>query len=276
MAIGRFDTGWGMEQAGGEPMRALKLKGTSGNDGFDLSLAGDYHVQGRGGDDFVITGDEFTARDRFNGGAGYDVLDLNGSTYAFGLTFGTHSLQNVEEIRLGTSSYSLTLDNANVAPGGMLFVNGINAQSTVIDGSAVEGDLVIHGGYVRGLLNGGAGDDKLYAGGDGTVMYGHGGDDQFIFTYQPNGHVLVSFETEDFAHGDIIDLSALDADTGTPGNQAFHFGATPGHAGDLTVAYDATNLVTMVTLFTNGDPTPDMRIYVPGNFLDLAPADLVL
>lgn len=87
---------------------------------------------------------------------------------------------------------------------------------------------------------------------------------------------MVAFETEDFAHGDIIDLSALDADTGSLGNQAFHFGATPGHAGDLTVVYDAVNLVTMVTLYTNGDTMPDMRIFVPGDFRDLTPADFML
>lgn len=174
MAIARF--GFGVERLGVEPMAAIKLKGTSAADSFDISGGGDYHLRGRGGDDTVIAGAEFTAKDRFYGGDGHDVLDLSGGGYLQGLTFGAHSLTSVEEIRLGNfNTYTLTLDAANAPAGSTLLIDGTNAQATVIDGTAVEGDLVIKGGYVRGLLNGGAGDDVLYAGGDGTVMYGHGG-----------------------------------------------------------------------------------------------------
>lgn len=275
MAVGQ--SGFGIARFGLEPMGREKRKGTSAADTFDTSGGGDYVVRGRGGDDTVLAGSEFTAKDRFIGGDGHDVLDLSGGGYLQGLTFASRSLTDVEEIRLSTFNiYTLTLDAANAPAGSTLLIDGTNAQATVIDGSAVAGDLVIHGGYVRGDLRGGAGDDILYAGGDGTLMYGRSGDDRFVFGYQPNGHALVSFEIEDFAHGDIIDLGAIDADTGALGNQAFHFGATPGHAGDLTVAYDAVNLVTLVTLYTNGDTMPDMRIFVPGDFRDLAPADFVL
>ena len=76
--------------------------------------------------------------------------------------------------------------------------------------------------------------------------------------------------------GDRIYLDAIDADTTTPGDQAFHIGATPGHTSDLVIAYNAGANTTTLWLYVDGDATPDGRITLSGDHSGLTTADLVL
>ena len=70
-------------------------------------------------------------------------------------------------------------------------------------------------------LFGGAGDDTLVGGRDDDRMKGGDGADTFIFTFvrehAPHGDTIVRLRAED-----VIDLSAIDADKQTDGDQAFH------------------------------------------------------
>ena len=69
----------------------------------------------------------------------------------------------------------------------------------------------------------------------------------------------------DLAAGDVIDLSAIDANSGLGGDQAFSFigsGAFTNTAGELRFA--TVNGNTMVYGDTNGDGTADFAISVTG------------
>ncbi len=69
----------------------------------------------------------------------------------------------------------------------------------------------------------------------------------------------------DWLAGDHIGLSAIDADTKTNKDQAFHFGATAGHAGDIVVTYDAAHNRTVVDLDVDKDAKADAEIWLSGN-----------
>jgi Ca2+-binding RTX toxin-like protein len=91
------------------------------------------------------------------------------------------------------------------------------------------GDDLLSGGSKQDTLDGGTGADRLNGGGKGDILTG--GDDADVFVYgklkdsAPGGqkHDVIT----DFSHaeGDLIDLSMIDADSTSGGNQAFHLGA---------------------------------------------------
>ena len=79
----------------------------------------------------------------------------------------------------------------------------------------------------------------------------------------------------DFSAGDHIDLHLIDADTSLAGDQAFHLGATPGHAGDIVVGPFVGGR-TAVDLYVNGDSIADARIWLTGDHHALSAADFIL
>ena len=56
-------------------------------------------------------------------------------------------------------------------------------------------------------------------------------------------------------------LQGIDADTATPGRQAFHLGATPDHTGDIVISYDAGSNQT--ALWFSSTPTPPLTCASP-------------
>ena len=90
---------------------------------------------------------------------------------------------------------------------------------------------------------------------------------------QQNGQAyadsIVDFSS---AEGDKIDLSRIDADTGTTGNQDFHFiggGDFTGAAGELRVVVPdnaSSQDYVHVEADINGDGTADLVIQVNGDF----------
>jgi Ca2+-binding RTX toxin-like protein len=150
------------------------LPGTALADEFDLTQGGRDTVDGLDGDDTFLLGDEFSAFDEIRGGAGTDVLVLEGS-YANAVIMTASTLVDVEEIDvLAGGDYTLTLDDAN-ATGLFFYVDGHGlgaGEVLTVDASAETGAILD--------LEGGAGDDVLAVGYRGTFRLGRGGSDTCI------------------------------------------------------------------------------------------------
>jgi Ca2+-binding RTX toxin-like protein len=168
----------------------------------------------------------------------------------------------------GTFSYNLTARDGNVAAGQTLNVDGRGLQSgeNVTFNGAAESD----GSY---LLQSGAGTDTLTAGGGADVLYGGGGADSLrgnagadTFRYDATTDSVASgFDTiQDFAHAlDRIDVSRIDAVSGTPGDDAFTFiGSAAFTAAGQLRAFDTGGGLWQIEGDVNGDGTADLVIQV--------------
>lgn len=274
----------------GDNTRDDTMQGGKGNDRFDLYGGGDDRMSGnQGNDSFFVSGATLTAADSLDGGKGVDSVVLAGD-YFFGLVFAPTTLVGIEYLLLdGNFSYYLKSDEATVAAGGVFHVDGtaLTAGRFVsFDGSA-ETDAAFE-------MNGGQGGDSLIGGAKRDVLFGRGGNDfvqgfrggdrlsggngvdNFYYTTLLDSRVADPDTITDFGLGaDLIDVSVIDADAVTGGDQAFHFGKTAGHVGDITAKYDAVNDRTEVRLYVNADITPDALIWLKGNH-PLSAADFVL
>lgn len=107
-------------------------------------------------------------------------------------------------------------------------VSGVNATEhdnlsiaygTVIE-NAVGGSArdVIWGNEVANVLKGMGGDDVLNGFEGADTLWGGSGKDTFQFSHLEKGDTIA-----DFAKGDLIDLSKIDANSGRNGDQAFKF-----------------------------------------------------
>jgi Ca2+-binding RTX toxin-like protein len=121
----------------------------------------------------------------------------------------------------------------------------------------------------RDSIDGRAGGDVLIGGAGGDTLTGGDGDDTFVFlSAKDSGKKGVDTIT-DLSDGDTVDLSAIDADTHTDGDQEFHIvGKLKGHAGEMTVVYDAGHDRTIVSMDVNGDGKADGIIWMAGDHHD--------
>jgi serralysin len=136
------------------------------------------------------------------------------------------------------------------------------------------GDDYMVGGYTSDKLSGGRGEDFLsggygadtLSGGRGAdVLWGSQGANVFVFD-DLDSNVGDSDLIEDLKARDTIDLSRIDADTTSAGNQAFDFVATFSRtAGEATLRYQAGGDVTRLILDTDGDAKADIVIIAAGD-----------
>jgi Ca2+-binding RTX toxin-like protein len=117
-------------------------------------------------------------------------------------------------------------------------------------------------------VQGGAGDVCLIGGRGADVLFGGQGAVHFIYRTLPDSTVAVPGQDVivDFssAEGDKIDLSGIDADTRTPGDQAFTL--VPNfnhHAAQLVVTAQHGGF--LVRADVNGDGVPDFGLFVDGS-----------
>lgn len=279
------------------------LVGGAGSDSFELLGSGDVAKGGAGGDLFRITEiNAGTGNDRLIGGAGVDFLTISTGGV---LVFSDTTIQSIEHLLIDTGPLDLTMADGNVVKGHILHVvtsgAGIrfdgslesdsryyvttqdSAQSTTLIGGA--GDDTLSGASVADLIVGGGGDDHLFTGDvSGTsasasdTLIGGLGQDKLFSTVGGGACHFVFQDIADSAsdapdlivgldnHHDIIDLSAIDADLGQDGDQAFELvSAFSGHAGQLVVHYDAGTNRTSISADVDGDATADMVIEVKGS-----------
>ena len=125
------------------------------------------------------------------------------------------------------------------------------------------------------VLDGGDGNDLIDGGGGADLMTGGAGAD--IFRFEGGDTGLSADRITDFLAGtDHIDLSAIDANSGAVGDQAFAFiGASTfsGASGQLRYVYDGAD--TWIEADIDGDGAADFQIVLTGN-VTLTAADFFL
>ena len=233
------------------------ITGSNFNDTLTGNAAANI-LLGLDGNDELIGG---AGNDTLTGGAGTDTASYAGAASAVTVALvagaqntggaGTDTLSGIEDLTGSSFNDSLTG----------------NAVANTLDGG--DGNDTLSGGFGDDTLLGGNGDDLLVGGFDRDIMTGGAGAD--VYDFNSSGESGTTAATRDqivgFAQGaDHIDLSTIDADTTTAGNQAFTFiGASAFHgiAGELRQSTGAT---TLVMGDINGDAVADFQIQLNGSF----------
>ena len=146
-----------------------------------------------------------------------------------------------------------------------------SGDDTVLGGA---GNDTLRGGWGSDVLSGGTGNDTLFGGGWSDTLSGGSGNDTFAFEaiWEPDGDVITDFQS-----GDVIDLSAIDADINNLlADDAFVFigtGAFSNDEGELRYSQSGGN--TFVEGDIDGDGLADFSLQLAGTHT-LAAGDFVL
>jgi len=256
---------------------------------------------GNGGDDLFAWADG--GDNTIDGGTGDDTLqiDSNGAgdivsstvdlarTDAQDSGAGTFTLSGVEN--LSGSIHDESADHfsgdggANILAGANADdeLRGLGGADLLLGDGAIRADFGPNGysgvqtieleGFGSGadLLDGGTGNDTLIGGGGGDSLTGGAGKDVFVYLSSLDSFGAVDDPAGidtifDLEKKDVVDLSAIDADTTADGDQAFHLvKAFKGHAGELMRSYDAETNLTHFFMDLDGDRESDMQIAVVGD-----------
>jgi len=289
------------------------LNGAAETNGSFLTYGGrgtDTITGGQRDDGFYFGTGRFNAGDRVDGQGGSDQLGLQGDyAGANALTLGANQLAGIEFIVLLSASdarfdgalavqnfsYTLTTHDNNVAAGQSMVISATALRAAEIltfDGSAeLDGSFrifsgagadTIIGSQLADEVWGGAGADRIEGRGGGDVLRGGAGSDLFIYRALSDSTAAARDRIMDFAAGDLIDLSALDANSIAGGMQQFQLissGAAFTAAGQLRITQ--TGAIALVEGDSNGDGIADFAIEVTltgghtltrTDFLGLAPA----
>ncbi|WP_245454858.1 VCBS domain-containing protein [Mesorhizobium sp. M3A.F.Ca.ET.080.04.2.1] len=193
------------------------------------------------------------------------VGDPAGPTYQYSETF-----------QVITGSNGNSSDGLNGANGGDDVLYG-NGGADIILGMA--GNDTLFGQDGNDTLNGGDGNDRLVGGvGADTLTGGLGADTFYYGSAISDSPVSVANDTiTDFVHGvDKIDLSSIDANTVSGGDQAFLFGGFNAATVANSITWSEVGGNTIVRVDVNGNATADFQITLTGTGLGLTASDFVL
>jgi Ca2+-binding RTX toxin-like protein len=240
------------------------LSGAGGNDTLNGG-AGDDELHG-GGEHDLLNGGE--GSDTMYGGEGNDVflVEYEGDMVVEFAGEGT------DQVYTTLTNYMLSDHVENLSYNGagdpaLLFIgNNLHniivgrGSDDILDGQGGADELIGHAG--NDVLHGGAGDDLLLGGAGADVLTGGSEGDMFRFLPGDTGTGPAADRITDFAIiVDQIDLSAIDANTGLAGDQAFTFigtAAFSGTAGELRYAFDGID--TWLQADVDGDALADLEI----------------
>jgi Ca2+-binding RTX toxin-like protein len=217
------------------------LYGGADNDTLDGGTGNDYMEGGAGNDVYIVdaTGDSAVELS----GEGFDIVRAS-----VNFTLGA----NVESLELQGSG--------NITGTGNELVNTLTGNS---------GDNTLKGMAGNDSLIGGDGNDSLIGGTGNDQLTGGNGFDTFVVLQESIGTPTLEIDFVydlNMAGGDRIDLSAIDANSGLAGNQAFAFVASfSHHAGEATLSYDSVAGVTSLRLDVNGDGIADYQMKITGD-----------
>lgn len=233
------------------------LAGTSGDDILDEIIGStvDYTVDGRAGDDTIFGGD---GHDTLLGGRGDDLI------YA-----------SVDDSRIdgggGRDTVSFLYSETGV---NVLLLDGALGQRPESDPPTLRSNVItgvenvigspfadlIHGSRTVNILDGGAGDDQLFAYGSGDFLTGGTGADTFdvrpVVSSVRRGTETVTLTDFNFGDGDRIAAGPV-----APGELDWVFGSAPDAQGNLQSAWIGTwdlpsgGTFEIIVLGADSDPT---------------------
>lgn len=249
------------------------LQGAQGDDTL-VGVSGVDTLEGGFGDDLLVAAD-LTKGARFDGGGGFDILQLPGATYSLG----GQAVTGVEQLAFAGDTV-LSFKDSFLAAGQSLAVRVVQGLldfdgSRERDGAfavagAGQADHIV-GGAGADTLDGRKGDDSLHGGGGADTLTGGGGRDHFLYAAVADSAPGAADLIADLEAKDVLDLSAIDADPAAEGDQAFRLAAHfSGKPGQLVIAYDAARDLTTFSGDLDGDATADLLITAAGDHRDFA------
>jgi Ca2+-binding RTX toxin-like protein len=129
-------------------------------------------------------------------------------------------------------------------------------------------------------MTGGDGHDLIYGNLGADLLEGNGGADTFRYDKASESTSAAMDEILAFTDEDVIDLSRIDADSNTDGNQAFSFiGAGPftNSAGQLRAYQDPNNAGSwFAEADTDGNGTADLVIHIESPGHPIGQGDFIL
>ncbi len=249
---------------------ANTLSGLGGNDTL-LGASGHDSLSGGDGTDSLDGGagndslDGGAHDDSLDGGAGHDRLD--GGTGADAMTGGAgndvYVVDNLGDTVVELAGSGTGIDTVEASITHSL---AANVETLILTGAgAINGT----GNGLNNALTGNGAANTLSGGGGFDTMTGGAGGDTFLFSQDDIGAGLVVDRVLDltFAEGDVIDLSAIDADSLTAGDQAFSIvGKLTGVAGQATLTYAAGSDLSTLSVDLDGDGKADYRLVLTGDY----------
>jgi Ca2+-binding RTX toxin-like protein len=259
------------------------FNGSAETDGSFVFYGGfgtDHLTGGAGNDVFYFEGDRWNPTDTANGGTGRDVVVVTGSINGINhIDVASGQLVNIDAFSVSNvyatnpavqPSYDVVLHDGNVTPGGSLIVNANTltkpTQTFALDAHEVTGTLLIFGGAGADSIVSGSGNDVIYAGFGQDAMTGGAGADIFQFRSLGDSTPGAADHILDFVSGtDKIDLSFIDADPSTAGDNAFvlsNDGTFHNVHGEIREFFDVAHGWWVVDADVNGDGQSDFSIHV--------------
>jgi Ca2+-binding RTX toxin-like protein len=190
--------------------------------------------------------------------------------FAFGQ--GTDFLSEFESIRGPNRGDSLAGDGlANR-------IEGLNGNDEIFGRG---GNDTLIGGANNDVIKGGLGNDTINGGANKDTMDGNAGVDTFQYNALAESGTVAA--TRDLiqgfalgAGGDKINVSAIDAQAGTAGNQAFTFIGNAAFSAEGQIRFDVVAGHTIIEINTTGVSGAEMGIDLAGAFPGLTGASFVL
>jgi Ca2+-binding RTX toxin-like protein len=250
----------------------LKLLGTADLDGRGNGLAnsivgnkadnelfgfdGADGLYGDAGDDLLDGG---AGIDRMSGGTGDDRYIVDDS-----LDVVSESGNSGFDEVTASVSYTLSANVERLVLSGVADIDGTGGAGVneVIGNSGANR---LAGGWGDDVLRGGGGDDTLIFDSGLDSLWGGDGADRFVLNWVPNA---AGDRIEDLQLGDVIDLSAIDANGKLKGDQAFELiaGDFTGRGGELNATLIAGGSY-KVSADINGDLAADLVFHVTSDHL---------
>jgi Ca2+-binding RTX toxin-like protein len=269
--------------------------GGTGNDTYYVDSLGDSVIENPGeGTDAIRTTVTLTLADNIE----YGVVASTTGIGLYGNALDNHLYGNAgtdtldggdgnDYIRGGASDDFLYGGNGNDVLGG----DAGNDTQFGQDGNDLvnggDGNDNLYGGAGHDVLNGGNGDDFLVGGDGADTITGNAGSDRFVFLATTDSLPGSADSITDMqsnagpvAGDDILDFSAIDANTTASGDQAFAWSDNTAAANSIwysSIVHNSDGSADMVlNADVNGDTTADFQLMVHLTTGTLAVDDLIL